>query len=193
MNDLIFTVPVLHKDLNLNTTELVSFAYDLKTKNTGRVLSNTGGWQSNDVDLTDLTLQPLCIEILKFAKDYCDLASFKKNLQILLTNGWFNINGYKDYNITHDHPGCVISGVYYLQSNKDSGGITFYNPSNIMDWSWPDHIKEKYSTINSNTYNHPSIINRLILFPSWLKHSVQPNMDKKMERISFSFNISITT
>jgi len=193
MNDLIFTVPVSHKDLNLNTTELVSFAYDLKTKDAGRVLSNTGGWQSNNVDLTDLTLQPLCIEILKFAKDYCDLVNFKKNLQILLTNGWFNINGYKDYNITHDHPGCVISGVYYLQSNKDSGGITFYNPSNIIDWSWPDHIKEKYSTINSNTYNHSSIINRLILFPSWLKHSVQPNMDKQMERISFSFNISITT
>ena len=188
-----FAAPISYIDLKLDTTEMLSFAYDLKTKDAGRVLSNTGGWQSNNVDLTDLTLQPLCIEILKFAKDYCDLVNFKKNLQILLTNGWFNINGYKDYNITHDHPGCVISGVYYLQSNKDSGGITFYNPSNIIDWSWPDHIKEKYSTINSNTYNHSSIINRLILFPSWLKHSVQPNMDKQMERISFSFNISITT
>jgi uncharacterized protein (TIGR02466 family) len=193
MNDLLFTVPVSHKHLNLNTTELVSFAYDLKTKDTGRVLSNLGGWQSNNVDLTDLTLQPLCIEILKFAKDYCHLVSFKKNLQILLINGWFNINGYRDYNKTHDHPGCVISGVYYLQSSKDSGGITFYNPSNIMDWSWPDYIKEKYSTINSNTYSYSSIINTLILFPSWLKHSVQPNMDKQMERISFSFNISVTT
>ena len=191
MNDFIFAVPISYTDLKLNTSELVSFAYDLKTKDVGNIKTNVGGWQSKPIDLKHLTLQPLCIEILKFVEDYRRLISFKKDLQITLENGWFNINGFKDYNTEHDHPKNDISGVYYLQSWKDSGGIVFYNPSDTIDWSWSNYKTEIYTNINSKEYTYQPIVNRLFLFPSWLKHSVQPNMEKNIDRISFSFNIKI--
>lgn len=191
MNDFIFAAPISYTDLKLNTKKLTSFAYDLKTKDKGRVLSNNGGWQSNDVDLTNTTLKPLFKEISKNVEDYRQLIGFKKNLQIFLSNGWFNINGYKDFNNMHYHPDCEISGVYYLQSSKDSGGITFYHPSDVLDLFWKDNKKETFTSINSKLYIYKPIVNRLFLFPSWLKHSVFPNMDKKLNRISFSFNIKI--
>jgi uncharacterized protein (TIGR02466 family) len=191
MNDFIFATPISYNDLKLNTKKLTSFAYDLKTKDKGRVLSNNGGWQSNDVDLTNTTLKPLFKEISKNVEDYIHLIGFKKNLQMLLCNGWFNINDYKDSNNMHYHPDCEISGVYYLQSSKDSGEIVFYHPSDVLDLFWKDSKKEIFTPINSKSYIYEPMVNRLFLFPSWLKHSVMPNMDKKLNRISFSFNIVI--
>ena len=64
MNDFIFAAPISYTDLKLSTKKLKSFAYDLKAKDKGRVLSNNGGWQSNDIDLTNTILKPLFKEIL---------------------------------------------------------------------------------------------------------------------------------
>jgi len=192
MNDFMFAAPISYIDLKLDTTEMLSFAYDLKKNDNGNILSNVGGWQSKPVDLTNSTLLPLCSELLKYAENYRQLIGFKKDLQITLHSGWFNINGFKDYNSIHDHPTSDISGVYYLQSYKDSGGITFYHPSTTIDSSWLNYKAETYTNINSQEITYQPVINRLFLFPSWLKHSVQPNMENNMDRISFSFNIKIT-
>ena len=46
-----------------------------------------------------------------------------------------------------------------------------------------------YNNYNSGTWWLPSEENNLYLFPSWLKHRVEPNLNKNENRISISFNL----
>ena len=79
---------------------------------------------------------------------------------------WYNINGRGCYNLMHDHnteEGC--SGVFYIDvPDKNMGNLYFENG-------------EEYEPIP----------NRLILFPSDLKHGVKPNKGNQ-PRFSMSFN-----
>ena len=54
------------------------------------------------------------------------------------------------------------------------------------DW----YKEEKNSLYNYSNFWMPSITNRLYLFPNWLRHGVESNMNKEKERISLSFNIT---
>ena len=67
------------------------------------------------------------------------------------------------------------------------GGIQIFNNIFIRKLI---HQKTIVSRINSIEWFLPSIENGLYLFPSWLKHYVKPNMNKKEERISISFNLN---
>ena len=123
-----------------------------------------------------------------------------KNHKSFIKYIWYNVynRGYSQE--PHNHLGddsglCTFSGVYYLQLNKEDSGITFWNPSNV-------HMSkvnlEYISTTNSLPYHgygfekfryQPSQ-NELILFPSFLTHSV-PIQRSDNQRISISFNIFI--
>jgi len=46
----------------------------------------------------------------------------------------------------------------------------------------------EYNSYNSSNWYFKTVENMLLLFPSWLKHMVKPNMNKKQKRISISFN-----
>ena len=54
-----------------------------------------------------------------------ELFKFKKRVKF--SNMWININSYKDSNIIHTHPGCLISGVYYNSEDRISSyvGMTY--------------------------------------------------------------------
>ena len=103
-----------------------------------------------------------------------------------LDNIWCNINYYKDYNEIHNHPGGKVSGVYYVKAPKDCGSITFYSPSFR-------EVTQAKLAVNDNHYSSqtwwlPAVENHLYLFPSYITHSVNPNMCEDEARISYSFN-----
>ena len=86
---------------------------------------------------------------------------------------WINSNGYGDYNDMHFHePKRVdaISGVYYVDvPDKNMGAIYFEDETEYEP-------KE----------------NKLLLFPSYLKHGVRKNKSK-FERVSIAFNYARIT
>ena len=184
----IFSVPIYKIKLDLNVKKLESFCNKYQHENTGRVVSNRGGYHSSDLPLDDVTLQPLIEEIKthssKFAKTF-----ISKNKQIL-NNIWFNINLYKDSNISHNHAGDDISGVYYIKTPNECGNIIFEHPAkDLYDY----YLLNVENRADENAYNvkswwMPSEVNMLYLFPSWLNHSVELNKNKTEERISISFN-----
>ena len=47
---------------------------------------------------------------------------------------------------------------------------------------------KNFNSYNSHCWEFIPEENVIYLFPAWLKHSVQPNLNKNEERISFSFN-----
>ena len=176
--------------LNIDNKPIIKYGESLRKKEKGRIRSNSGGWQSNNLPLDHKLLTPLIREIEEYAFVYCQSVGFKKNIEYKIGNIWMNINGYKDSNLPHIHPNSVISGAYYLKTPKDCGNIGFINPSqHLMDHTWLDTFKDSFTEINSALWFNKPEENVLFLFPSWLLHLVQPNMNKKENRISISFNI----
>jgi uncharacterized protein (TIGR02466 family) len=93
---------------------------------------------------------------------------------------WGMISPPLAYNVTHNHPGSWFSGVYYLSVPQDSGSIEFYHPSEAASFSGYGRPTETFTV-------HPG---RLILFPPWLKHSVQQNRSQH-DRLCVSFNFNL--
>ena len=189
----IFKVPLYEVKLDLDTKNLEHFCKKHQTNNPGRVISNVGGYQSNDLDLwanepiLSSLLNQIQIHSNKFAKEFIDKEQ-------ALDNIWININSYKDTNKSHKHVGCDISGVYYVKTSDDCGNIVFEHPAydllqyhnilaNVRVWE-----PEKWSAYNLGRAGKPAVENTLYLFPGWLKHSVNPSQNKTEERISVSFN-----
>jgi len=103
---------------------------------------------------------------------------------------WFNINLYKDSNVSHGHFGDDISGVYYIKTPNECGNIIFEHPiKDIYDYYHLDvENRVEVNTYNARTWWFPSEVKMLYLFPSWLNHSVEINKNKTEERISIAFN-----
>ena len=185
----IFKVPVYSTQLNLDIKKLQSFCNEYQQKDTGKTLSNIGGYHSNDLPLNDVSLHTLIKEInthsSKFAKEFIN------NNEQVLSNMWINISLYKDTNRSHNHPFSDISGVYYVKTPADCGNIVFEHPAHDVFSYYLNQkgtIIEEFNEYNSPTWWKPAVENHLYLFPGWLKHRVEPNGNKTKERISISFN-----
>ena len=185
----IFKVPVYSTQLNLDIKKLQSFCNEYYHKDLGKSLSNVGGYHSNNLPLNDVSLHPLIKEInthsSKFAKEFIN------NNEQALNKMWINISLYKDTNKIHNHPGADISGVYYVKTPDECGNIVFEHPAhNVFSYylNQKGTIFEGFNEYNSPTWWKPAVENTLYLFPGWLKHYVEPNLNKTEERISISFN-----
>ena len=184
----IFKYEMYQTVLDVDVDKIKNFCLSLKKKSKGRKISNLTGWQSEDIVDFPPYLQKLK-ELIEFnANIYSKTMHIKKELQ--LDNMWININEYKDSNEPHIHPHSIVSGSFYLSVSEDSGGIKFYNPlSETMNYVLNDDIVDKWTQTNCSRWVVVPVQSVLLLFPGWLKHSVQPNNDKKLKRISISFNL----
>ena len=181
----IFADPVLHVQLDEDLKSLIDFSSKLER---GRVKSNIGGFQSEDLDKNAPELESLISNILfhgnSFIKEHLHLRN-----DIFLNNIWLNKNYYKDFNERHFHLDCVVSGVFYVKTNPQSGDLQFFRNNSLDVWM-PDRIIKKFNYHNSTLWSFRPEDNYLFLFPAWLEHSVRPNLSQE-ERISISFNIAI--
>lgn len=184
----IFSVPIYTVDLDLDLDRLRQFCkYIKKNDNKGRIISNYGGYQSNELPLNTEVLS----ELLNEAHNHTNFFANKfinESVQIV-GNMWFNLNGYKDLNMPHNHPDSHVSGVFYIDTPPDSGKILFQHP-NIEVLSYYEegaNIKNR-NAYNSQIWEFKPKPNRMFLFPSWVVHSVEQNLNKTKERLSFAFN-----
>ena len=185
----LFKTPLYYTDLKLDNKEMANYCLSMSKKDKGRIISNIGGWQSSDLQGN----HPVLNDLYKSIKEHCSI--YTKELDIKsedkIGNIWININGYKDINSLHCHPYSLVSGVYYVQTPKDCGNIRFHHPG--YDWfqyDWTSEKVNKFNLYNAAIWWMPSKVNRLYLFPSWLKHHVEANLNKKEKRISISFNLT---
>lgn len=182
-----FTVPIYQTKLDLNNKSIYNYCLSLQKKDKGRTLSNMGGWQSSNLNGKHMPLNEMFEDIEHHLNIFVKKLHFNKSVRI--GNIWININGFKDFNITHTHPNSVLSGVYYVNTPEKCGNICFEHPAldNMLGYYSNDNI-EKYEKYNSSSYFYNSIAGKMYIFPSWLRHFVQPNLNKKEKRVSISFN-----
>ena len=105
------------------------------------------------------------------------------NSEMVITQSWLNKSGKGESHHEHQHPNSMISGVWYPQTNENLPPIEF-RTSSARDVTMEI---ERYNQFNSATFMLPMKMGELIIFPSNLSHSVQPNQSDE-ERISLSFN-----
>lgn len=177
--------------INFDTEWLKQYADQLRTATPeGVKISNSGGWQSRSIEFPEFnepTTPPQLVKLQRQLDQAVSEASAQAGLPNLnLNNLWFNINGYKDHNMLHDHQGSLISGVLYTSVDEPElmGNIEFHREDSAIHFIPP---LDRYNHFTSQKGSYGPIKNLLLLFPSWLKHSVNSNMSQK-ERYSLSFN-----
>ena len=183
----IFKVPIYQTHLkDIDNKSLAKQCIDFSKKDKGYVLSNVGGYHSNNLkDLKFLSslissIQTTCTN---FNKDF-DLKG-----QPILDSIWINVNGYKDSNLTHNHGTTSMSGVYYVQTPPKCGNITFNHPAfDLVNLSYMNKMNN-FNAYNSPSWSLPVKAGLLYLFPGYLNHLVGSNMNKTTKRISVSFNL----
>ena len=185
----IFKVPLYEFKLDLDNDKLYNFCLNYEQHNSGRSVSNQGGYQSQDLDNSNSILQPLIKQIKLHADTFSD--QIINGLEQTVDNVWFNINRHKDFNINHNHPNAEISGAYYVRTPKDCGQIGFIHPGHdvLCYYNSKRGIKSsEMGPYDSESWNMPVNEGTLYLFPSWLNHHVTSNLSKTEDRVSFSFN-----
>ena len=151
--------------------------------------SNVKGWHSNDFNLNDKTPQSFISFISKSIEQIMIDMDWDRNNQIAkINNMWAIVNIGGSANLRHQHGNSTISGAYYVRAPKNCGDIVFYDPRPAPVYSYPNSNEPNYlnAQVNSITPNEGG----LVLFPSYLDHSVNANLSEK-ERIVISFNITI--
>jgi uncharacterized protein (TIGR02466 family) len=182
----IFKQFVVKIKLKEDLKQLINFSFKIEKEQKGRLLSNKGGFQSTDLNKKEPCLESL-IKKIELNSNLLFNNYLKIRCNLSLDNIWININRHKDFNIQHTHPFSKLSGVFYIKASSNSGNLTFVNDSPVENFIDFSKIVE-LNVYNSASWSFEPEENTLYLFPSWLKHYVNPNLSKQ-ERISISFNL----
>jgi uncharacterized protein (TIGR02466 family) len=106
-----------------------------------------------------------------------------KDLKVYITQSWVNFTKPGGHHHHHKHPNSYISGVFYLDVEDEVDEI-FFHESLRSSFNIPT---QNWNLYNSQMWRFKVKKNLLILFPSYLVHSV-PKTTTSSVRMSISFN-----
>lgn len=175
------------KNVNQKALEYISSLQ--KIDPLGKKRSNINGWHSNDFDMNSVPSK----ELIKSFKPSINTAlkdmdwDLEKQ-DVKITNMWAIINYKGSFNQKHHHGNSDLSAAYYLSAGKDCGNIVFYDPRPAPTFKHP--IAKKANILNASINSVTPEEGLLVLFPSYVEHSVSPNLSNE-KRVVISFNISL--
>ncbi len=176
-----------HARLNAGLLETIN---GLRAATEGRTRSNVIGWQSGNLDFDVPVVAELASLILERAREY-GLAhswSFPSHMQLIMRELWANVSGKHAQNSVHNHPNSLLSGVYYVQAETESGDLSLIDPRK-QAWVMQPDFSERNQMNSPIQFMSPEA-GTLIIFPSWLEHGVNQNLTD-VDRISIAFNINL--
>jgi len=107
----------------------------------------------------------------------------KHQVNLKITQSWTNYTENGQYHHKHAHPNSFVSGVFYVQANKEKDKIYFYRDG-YQQIKFPP---SEWNVWNSESWWFEVGTGDLILFPSSLTHMVE-TVQHDQTRISLSFN-----
>ena len=90
----------------------------------------------------------------------------------------------------HSHPNCFFSGVFYVKCPPNCGRAIFIHPAREIKYTFSNDQVESFNEFNSSAHAVDPQENKMIMFPSWVDHYVEPNQSDE-DRISIAFNTSM--
>ncbi|MHA6261777.1 TIGR02466 family protein [Arenibacterium sp. CAU 1754] len=154
-----------------------------------------GGWHSHNNLHKEAKFQRLTDRAHMMLAGIHENLGYDTNTRLQITTMWSITNPPGSSNRAHIHPGALWSGVYYVQAPEGAGQIDFTDPRTQQIMSSPQYIpnKRRKTECWSKVKVKP-VAGKMLFFPSWLYHSVDPNLaegdGKDSERIIISFNIN---
>lgn len=181
----------------IDTEKLYTECLNYKSLHPGRTLSNSGGYQSNDLLYTEMS---------KKYSEYTKLVDTISNIldsvstsigaeKLIIDNIWININYKNNFNWSHAHPRSILSGAFYVKVPKeDNNSFVFerdqvYYQSEYSMWIDTANSNSKKDNRECSITTHTG---DFLLFPSYLQHKVKPNTTDS-DRVSIAFNTSMVS
>lgn len=152
----------------------------------------TGAWHSpTDMHMSNEYAR-VTAEIFEFMHGVFDDLGYDPDFEPACDSMWANINPKYSHNRHHTHPHALWSGAYYVQTPANCGLIYFTDPRPQAQVLTPYYDPNRRRMETWNEVHYQPRAGRLIVFPAWLDHAVQPNMTDEegpaADRISISFN-----
>ena len=176
-----------YKEVNEDLLNYISNLREQDQK--GIKKSNFNGWHSKDFDLNDETSKKFINAVSSNINTAFNDMDWDIEIQIVkIKSIWAIINEKGASNERHHHGNSALSAAYYVHAPKDCGDIVFYDPRPAPVFSHP--IAKKPNILNATVNSITPDEGLLVLFPSYLDHSVKPNLSSD-QRIVISFNINL--
>ena len=152
-------------------------------KNTGNIYTKDNYIFKNSIHLNNIEKF-----INDCIKDYFDkIIKTSNSVTPYITQSWLNYSRNNEFHHLHSHSNSFLSGVFYINADKKTDSIKFWNKENTPVIKLET---KEYHLLNSGTWKFPIETGDLILFPSSTNHSVDIVENKNM-RISLAFNVFI--
>jgi len=119
----------------------------------------------------------------KVSEYFTEVYRPKHKVNLKITQSWTNYTEKGQYHHKHSHANSFVSGVFYIQCNREHDKIYFYND----DYKQIKLPPEEWNLWNSESWWFDVGTNDLVLFPSNLTHSVE-TINHEETRISLAFN-----
>ncbi len=176
-----------YKSINEQMYKFIKTAQSIDREGISK--SNIKGWHSKDFNMKENEPKNFIKFILPAIEQVITDMNWEKQKQsININNMWAIINTGGSANLRHQHGNSTISGAYYVRAPKNSGDIVFYDPRPAPVYMYPKAANPNWLNAQVNGISPKE--GALVLFPSYLDHSVNENLSNE-ERIVISFNISI--
>ena len=180
-----FPTLVYGKDVQLNNNQLAQDIVNWSNQDKGVSKTNVKGWHSTTDMHTKSEYSQLVTELTRMQKEIYDNEHIDRHA--VLGNMWANINPPGGMNRAHIHPNSLWSGVYYIKAPENSGQLRVEDPRSVALMVRPRMKEGKPPARLWREASYEPKAGRLIMFPSWLNHCVDPNNSNDI-RISVSFN-----
>lgn len=184
-----FSTPIYY--CVFNEEEILSINQEIKkyefTLDKGTLMNPWGdtvltNFKYDSYDHTLDYLPTLKNKILNSISEYIQQLSIKYSL-IEISESWINYSHYGGMQNYHMHDDYDISGVYFHETTGADGDLIFLHPSLVNRF-------HKITAAISSKITYKPEIGKLILFPSFLEHSVGLNPTTSI-RTSIAFNVRI--
>jgi uncharacterized protein (TIGR02466 family) len=183
---LIFPTPLYVSYIEGDLSKYIELLYRDRDSGEGKDGYRKHHWKSHDdyaerpewKELSDIILN----EVNEAMDDYGLIRD-----EMFINNMWAQIANHNNNHDIHTHPNSYWSGILYLQTPFLCGQTIFHRDMGEMGLMQPE--------LHSNDWNNGRWIitpeaGKMILFPSWLPHSVpQGHETSEGDRITISFTV----
>jgi uncharacterized protein (TIGR02466 family) len=194
---MVFNIAVSEKDaLNEYLLDLIYAERERDQKGIERSnFRKLGGWHSHNNLHREDAYKPLTDRVHQAGRRISRQLGYHPDKHLKVGTMWSIINAPGSSNKAHIHPGSHWSGVYYVHAPENAGDIEFTDPRTSHVMNQPSfEPKKQRSKENWTKVRFTPKAGKMLIFPSWLYHGVDPNMSEKTgndgERVIISFNMS---
>ena len=170
-----------------NNTSYIPTADEISVVKQFELQSNDFNYFSKDFNVLDHAnlaniKKIINSHLLTYQQDVCGI----EIQQFYITDSWIAVTPPGGKHIVHNHPNSLLSGVFYF-SVPDHSSINFYVESPIFKNFKFCFDYTKLTEHNKQIVKVPVQQSDIVIFPSWVDHSVDVNTSDQA-RIIIGFN-----